>query len=70
MRTADLLPNDRTAQLDAGRALLATGKFEERARGRKGSCKATPKTSTHILRRQASAALKDFDSALSIFRRR
>jgi tetratricopeptide (TPR) repeat protein len=63
---ADLLPNDKKVQLDAGALLLIAGAFED-AKGRAGKVLGLDPQSTDalILMGNAMAGLKDLDGALN-----
>ncbi len=63
-RAADLMPGDAAVQLDAAKALLLAGRFEDAKARAEGVLKADPKNvSAHILRASATAGLRDFESA-------
>ena len=66
IRAADLLPEDMAAQLEAARALLGTGRFEDaRTVAEKIISKEPQNVSAHIVRANASAGMRDVDTALS-----
>lgn len=63
-RAADLLPDDLGIQLDAARALLATGQFEDARSRAEGVLKRdATNVDAHIVRAHATAGLKDVDEA-------
>jgi tetratricopeptide (TPR) repeat protein len=65
VRAADLLPDDSEAQLDAAKALLETGQFEDaRARAERVIAKDNRNVRAHTLRGLATAGMKDLDSAV------
>lgn len=67
VRAADLLPDDASAQLDAARALLLTGQFEDARTRAEKVLETDPKNvDALVLRASASAGLKDFEGAISI----
>src|SRR5262249_37315676 len=64
VRTADLLPDDTSAQLKAGNALLIARRFDEaKARAEKVLELDAQNVPAQILRGNALAGLKDFDGA-------
>ena len=66
VRAADLLPDDATVQLAAGRALLADRKYDDaKARAERVLAKQPKNADAQILRGNASAGLHDFESALT-----
>jgi putative PEP-CTERM system TPR-repeat lipoprotein len=65
VRAADLLPQDVTAQLEAGRLLLAAGRFDDaRDRAERVLQIDSRNALAHVLRSGASAGLKDNQGAL------
>ena len=65
VRAADLLPEDSAVQLDASRALLRAGQFEDaRTRAERVLAREPKNVDGLILRAHATAGLKDFDAAL------
>jgi len=66
VRVGDLLPNDTTAQLEATRALLELGRFEDARTRAEGILAREPRNvQAHLLRATAAAQMKDADAALT-----
>lgn len=66
VRAADLLPDDAGAQLEAARALLLAGQFEDARTRADGVLKRDNKNVlAHVVRATASAGLRETDSALT-----
>ena len=62
---ADLLPDDVDLQIQAGQFLLLSGKYEEaRHHAERALAKDPKNVSAHILKGNATAGLKDFDTAI------
>ena len=68
VRAADLLPNDATAQIEAAKALLAAGRFEDAKTRAEGVLKVDRQNVVaHIVRGTATAGLKNTEGALTAF---
>jgi tetratricopeptide (TPR) repeat protein len=66
VRAADLLPDDSDVQLEAARALLTAGRFEDARTRAEGVIRKEPKNAlAHVLRASATAGLKDTDAAIA-----
>ena len=66
VRAADLLPGDAAAQLDAAKALLALGQFEDSKSRAEGVLRSDAKNVlAHIIRATAAAGLRDTEGALT-----
>ena len=66
VRAADLLPQDNVVQLEAARALLSAGRFEDARTRVETVIKTDPKNvDAHVLRASAPAGLKDPSGAIA-----
>lgn len=66
VRAADLMPENAAAQLDAAKALILAGQFEDAKTRAEAVLKKDPKNvDAHILRGNATAGLRDLEGAVS-----